>query len=88
MHISILFIIFLDFFLMWAIFSVLIEFFTVLLPFYILVFCPRGMWDPSSLPEMGIEATPAALEGQVLNTRLPEKFPLSDSFHIQAIMEY
>ena len=35
------------FFLMWSIFKVFIEFVTVLLLFYVLVFWPRGMWDPS-----------------------------------------
>ena len=33
---------------MWTIFKVLIEFVTILLLFYVLVFWPRGMWDLSS----------------------------------------
>ena len=37
----------LDFFLMWAIFKVFIEFVTILLLFYVLVFWPRGTWDLS-----------------------------------------
>ena len=37
------------FFPMWAIFfEVFIEFVTILLLFYVLVFWPRGMWDLSS----------------------------------------
>ena len=36
------------FFLMWTTFKVFIEFVTILLLFYVLVFCPRGMWDLSS----------------------------------------
>jgi len=36
------------FFLMWTIFQVFIEFVTILLLFYVLVFWPQGMWDPSS----------------------------------------
>ena len=33
---------------MWTIFKVFIEFVTILLVFYVLVFLPRGMWDLSS----------------------------------------
>ena len=41
---------FLSFFLlMWTAFTIFIEFVTILLPFYVLVFRPRGMWDRSSL---------------------------------------
>ena len=36
------------FFLMWTIFKVFIEFVTILLLFYVLVFWPRGTWDLSS----------------------------------------
>ena len=36
------------FFLMWTNFKVFIEFVTILLLFYVLVFWPRGMWDLSS----------------------------------------
>ena len=42
------FILFLKIFLMWTIFKVFIEFVTVLLLFYVLVFWPQGMWDLSS----------------------------------------
>ena len=38
-----------SFFLMWTIFKVFIEFVTTLLLFYVLVFWPWRMWDPSSL---------------------------------------
>ena len=37
------------FFLMWTIFKVLVEFVTISLPFYVLVFWPRGTWDLNSL---------------------------------------
>ena len=33
---------------MWTIFKVFIEFVTILLLFYVLVFWPQGMWDLSS----------------------------------------
>ena len=33
---------------MWTIFKVFIEFVTILLLFYVLVFWPRGTWDLSS----------------------------------------
>ena len=36
-------------FLMWTIFKVFIEFVTILLLFYVLVFWPRGMWGLTSL---------------------------------------
>ena len=32
-----------------SIFKVFIDFVAILLLFYVLVFWPRGMWDPSSL---------------------------------------
>ena len=35
-------------FLMWIIYKVFIEFVTILLLFYVLVFWPRDMWDLSS----------------------------------------
>ena len=37
------------FFLMWTNFKVFIEFVTIVVLFYILVFCPQGMWDLASL---------------------------------------
>ena len=40
---------FLKIFLMCTIFKVFIEFVTILLPFYVLVFWLRGMWDLNSL---------------------------------------
>ena len=58
-----------DFFLMWTIFKVFIEFVTILLLFYVLVFWPWGMWDLSSPIE------PAALElwGRFVTTGSPGK---------------
>ena len=38
------------FFLMWTTFKVFPEFVTVVLLFYVLVFWPRGMWDPDQGP--------------------------------------
>ena len=40
-------------FLMWTVFKVLIEFVTILLLFYVLVFWPQGMQDLSSLTRDG-----------------------------------
>ena len=40
---------FLIFSLMWTIFKVFIEFVRILFLFYVLVFWPQGIWDPSSL---------------------------------------
>ena len=50
-------------------FKVFIEFVTILLLFYVLVFWPGGMWDPWP----GMEPISPALEGEVLTTGLPEK---------------
>ena len=36
------------FFLMWTTFNIFIEFVTILLLFYVLVFWPGGMWDLNS----------------------------------------
>ena len=58
-------------FLMWTILKVFIEFVTILLRYYVLVFWPRGMWDLS--PRLGIEPAPPALEGEVLTTGPPGK---------------
>ena len=44
-----LFIFFKDFFLLQTIFKVFIEFVTILLLFYVLVFWPQDMWDLSFL---------------------------------------
>ena len=56
---------------MWTLFKVFIEFVTVLLLFYVLLFSPRGMWHLSSL--IGIEPPPPALEGKVLTRGPPGK---------------
>ena len=58
---------------MWTIFKVFIEFVTILLLFYVLVFWPQGMWDLSSRP--GIEPASPALEGEVLTTGPPGESP-------------
>ena len=42
---------FLKIFLLWVIFKVFIEFVTLLLLFYIMVFCLWGMWDLTKLPD-------------------------------------
>ena len=52
--------------------EVFIEFVTVLLLFYVLIFRPQGMCNFSS---PGTEPTPPALEGEVLTTGLPGKSP-------------
>ena len=48
-YVAVYFICFLNIFFMWAIFKVFIELITIILLFYVLVFCPRGMRDLSSL---------------------------------------
>ena len=53
---------------MWTIFKVFIEFVTILLLFYVLVFWPWGMWDPSS-PTRDWTRSPALKE--VLTTGAP-----------------
>ena len=54
--------------------KVFIEFVTILLLLYILVFWPRGLWDRSS-PARNGTCIPAS-EGEALITRLPDKSPL------------
>ena len=65
---------------MWTIFKVFIEFITILLMFYVLLFFfwPQGMWDLSS--HSGVEPTPPAWESEVLTTGPPGK-PLHLSFY-------
>ena len=46
--ISLPFVIFFKIFLMWTIFKVFIEYVTMLLLFYVLIFWPQSMWDFSS----------------------------------------
>ena len=62
-----------DYFLMWTIFKVFIEFVTTSPPFYVLAFRPRGMWDPSSLTRDRTcsPGTAPALEGEVPTTGRP-----------------
>ena len=55
---------------MWTSFKVF-SLLQILLLFYALVFWLRGL----QFPQPGIEPTPAALEGEVLNTGLPWKSP-------------
>ena len=56
---------------MWTIFKVFIEFVTILLLFYVLVFWMQGKWDLSSLTRD--RTAPLALEDEVLTTELPGK---------------
>ena len=62
---------FLDFFLMWTVLEVFIEFVTTLLLFCVLFLWPRGTWDPSSPTKD--KATHPALEGEVRITGPPGK---------------
>ena len=55
------------FFLMWTIFKVFIEFVTILLLFYVVVFWLPGMWILAPWP--GIESTPPILEGPLDHQR-------------------
>ena len=57
---------------MWTIFKVFIQFVTILLLFYVLVFWPQGMWNHSSPSNLQAPA----LEGKVLTTGPPGKSPL------------
>ena len=60
---------------MWAIFKVFVEFVTLLLLFYALVF-----FDPKAcgilVPQPGIKPTTPALEGEALTTGPPGKAPI------------
>ena len=61
--------IFLRFFILCGpFFKVFIEFVSVLLLLYVLIFWPRGLWDPSPLTRDGAH-TPVGFEGEVLTTR-------------------
>ena len=51
-----------------------IEFVTILLLFYDMVFQPQAIWNLSSLTQES-NPRPAALEGEVLTTGLPGKSP-------------
>ena len=59
---------------MWTSFKDFIEFVTVLLLFYVLVFWPQGTWDLSSTTKIIIQSAHPALEGEVLTTGPPGKF--------------
>ena len=58
---------------MWAILKLFVEFVTILLLFYVLVFWPQGMWDLGS--QLAVKLAPPALEGKVLTTGPPEESP-------------
>ena len=64
---------------MWTIFKVFIEFVTILLLFYVLVFWPRGMWDLSS-PTRNQTLTPC-IERRSLNHWTAREVP---SFEIRS----
>ena len=63
--------IFCYFFWIWTIFKVFIEFFTILLLIYVLVFC--------SAPRPRIEPTPTSLEALILNHWTSREVPRSNS---------
>ena len=58
---------------MWTIFKVFIEFVTMLLLFYVLVFWPEACGILA--PQPGTEPAPPALEGEVLTTGPPGTSP-------------
>ena len=65
--------------MIWAIFKIFIEFVTILLSFFVLVF---GLEACGILaPRPGIAPLPSALEGEVLTTGPPEKFSLGFDLH-------
>ena len=61
--------------LMWTVFKVFIEFFTILLRFHVLVFWPQSTWD-LGFPTR-FEPTALALEGGVFTAGLPESPEMS-----------
>ena len=63
---------------MWTISKVFIEFTTILLLLYVLVFWLQNI--RILYPQPGFEPTPPALEGKVLTTRLPWKILELKSF--------
>ena len=71
---------FLKIFLMWTIFRVFIEFVTILLLFYVLVFWPRSMWVLSS-PTRDRTSIPC-IGRQSLNHWTARKVPVIFSFNI------
>ena len=66
---------------MWTIFKAFIEFVTILLLFYILVFGHEACGILA--PRPGIEPASPALEGEVLTTGLPEKSCITRFFLIR-----
>ena len=58
---------------MWPTFKVFIEFLTILLLFYILLFWPWGTWDLSCLTRD--QTRTSSLEGEVLTSGPPRKSP-------------
>ena len=66
------------FFLMWTVFKVFSEFVTMLFLFYVLSFCPQGMWNLCSL--IRIKPTLPALEGS-LNHRTSREVPWASSLN-------
>ena len=81
------------FFVMWTIFKVFIEFVTILLLFYVLVFWPQGMWDLSS-PTRDRTHTPC-IGRQSLNhwttSEVPALYsllPVSYHFHYCSFITY
>ena len=62
------------FFLMWPIFKVFIEFVTILLLFYVLVFWSQDVWDLT--PQPGIKPELPTLESKVLTVGSPGKSQL------------
>ena len=59
---------------MWAIFKVFIEFVTIFLLFYVLVFWLRGMWDLSSLT--GNQTCAPCIRRQNLNHWTAREVPM------------
>ena len=61
-------------FFIWTVFKSLIEFVTVLLLFYILLFFSQEACEILA-PQPGIELVTSALEGEVVTTGQPETIP-------------
>ena len=62
---------------MWTIFKVFIEFVTILLLSYVLLFAQEACGI--LVPQPGIEPTPPALEGEVISTGPPRR---AKDFHV------
>ena len=69
---------------MWTIFKVFIEFATILLLFYVLVFWLQGMWDPSS--STGDRTHTPCIGRRSLNHWTAREVPIKSIFRLLLIV--